>query len=216
MCINDKLELIKKYKCLSNKFEEERKEILLKLKDYNLVVKDNVTKSEVCFILSCPGEKELLANKVCAGQTGKNLDQIITYLNSFCSCIFPSLNRYDYNILNASNNVHFEELTNKPEEDDDIILSDKNIDRIKKFFKKNKNVKYLVFCGDKAKLLVGEIGKLGKFKIAIIKHVGLKGINRTIKEDVHNNKISTLPQNNRTKARLEVVALDIWEQINNN
>lgn len=215
MCVNDKLrKLVNEYNDLSKKYEKERKEILSKLKGYEPTVDDNIAKSQVCFILSCPGEKELLANKVCAGQTGENLEQIVFYLNSYCRCIFPSLNRYDYNILNASNNVNFEALTNKPEEDDDVILSGKNIDRIEKFFNKNKHVKYVVFCGDKAKLLVDEIRKFGKFKIAIIKHIGLKGINRTIKEDIDNKKISTLPQNSRTKARLEVIAFNIWKQIN--
>ena len=69
MGTNKRKELIEKYKDIEKKAKTE---ILDKLKAKNMLyVKDNIQKdSNMCIILSCPGQEELMADKVCAGETG--------------------------------------------------------------------------------------------------------------------------------------------------
>jgi hypothetical protein len=58
-------------------------------------------------VLAVPGRKEREANRPAAGDTGDNLDRILTYLNRHDSEAFPSTKRYDYRIANALETVMF-------------------------------------------------------------------------------------------------------------
>ena len=75
-----KEDFIKQYKERTKKSKKEIINDILKNvnpKDY-LKVKDNIVlDSNLCIILSCPGEEEMLNQKVCAGETGNNLEKIL-------------------------------------------------------------------------------------------------------------------------------------------
>lgn len=76
---NSRISLIQKYKELTQNVQQEKISILSKLKQQgNLTIDDHINESSnLCIILSCSGEQELLEDKVCAGQTGENLEKIL-------------------------------------------------------------------------------------------------------------------------------------------
>lgn len=55
----------------------------------------------VAFVLSAPGNEEVIAGRPAAGATGENLESALTYLNSYAPTLFSSPLRYDYRITNA-------------------------------------------------------------------------------------------------------------------
>ena len=113
-------------------------------------VEDHViNNSKICFIFSCPGREELIQNKVCSGETGENLDELLKILGSKNGLLFPSSNRYDYDILNASNKVHFYALDKKTEANKSEIKDD--FQRISGYIEKNKNLLYIILFGKKLK-----------------------------------------------------------------
>src|SRR3712207_3707555 len=75
----------------------------------------------VAFLLSAPGSKEQLHGRPAAGTTGNNLDVVIRYLNRARSDLFPSLQRYDYTITNAVDQVRFAAATGRSEATEDEI-----------------------------------------------------------------------------------------------
>ena len=208
-------DLIKEYRDITNNHKKIVEGILEKLKKADITIKDNLVESNVCFILSCPGECELRENKVCAGQTGENLEGIIKKLRVYCKSVFPNYDRYSYNLVNASQKVHFQALNGKTEDDNDVIASEDNIKRIADVIRKQK-IKYVILCGKKAKLLDSCIKDIGDVKIAYVEHLGLQGINKQIKCDIDGQDIISLPKTDRTDARLEVIADSICKQLNKN
>ena len=57
-----------------------------------LIVRRNEGKKDIptAFIFSCPGQEELKSGKLVNGQTGKNLDMMLSILNKNYPGIFPS------------------------------------------------------------------------------------------------------------------------------
>lgn len=78
------------------------------------------------FVFSCPGRDELIAGIPCSGTTGQNLDKLLKILNVINSDLFCNTNRYRYDILNATEVVHFEMLGNKTKGKKDEIDDGKN------------------------------------------------------------------------------------------
>jgi len=72
-------------------------------------------KNKVAFVFSCPGQSEEKAQKPAAGQTGKNLDALLVYLNKKNSTIFRDTDRYEYRITNAWDKVEFKSRTGRTE-----------------------------------------------------------------------------------------------------
>ena len=72
--------------------------------------------SPVAFMFACPGQKEQKAGRVVSGMTGKNLNTLLSILmkskNEKIRALFPSEDRYDYLITNASDTVHYPALDN--------------------------------------------------------------------------------------------------------
>lgn len=111
-------------------------------------VENNVgTFNDVCFIFSCPGEKELNANRPCAGTTGKNLDILINEAAVLSPTIFKSYNRYDYFIGNSSTIVHYKKFDGRTEPKD--IELEKENDVLKSFIIKS-GCKNIILFGKKA------------------------------------------------------------------
>ena len=203
--------LIKKYREYSNNHnEKEKTAVLNELKELvkkgeSIPVEDNIKNSKVCFMLSCPGEKEMVADKPCAGKTGDNLTELLKILNKRNNPIFSSTDRYDYTIINASDKVHFKALDGKSEARVKEIKSQKNIDRIKGILE-HLNIEYIILCGNKAQ----KIKKLikdndDKIKFIKIRHLGLQSLNRM--------GIDTSGDGDKIKKKLESIAEKLLKEI---
>ena len=223
MCTRD--ELIQKYINIDSKTRQEKKEILDKLKEKNaLNVADHiVTDSNLCIILSCPGEEELMHDKVCFGETGNNLDFVLNILTNGNNLIKGGTNsacnggkiRYNFSIFNASNKVYFREY-NEAEASDKEILSAENKKRLEEELKQIQQIDYFILCGEKAKLLYPLISsKYQSAKISPVCHLGNVGIRNEYKNQktqLKNGKfLSDIEESKRDEERLKIIADKIRE-----
>ena len=173
-----------------------------------------VADSQVCLIFSCPGREELIANKVCSGTTGKTLNSLLCILNKQYKEIFNDTDKSKYSIANASNIVHFEALGNKSEGNKNEITNEKNINRIKDFLGNIKALKYVILFGDTAHYLTNTVEEINPNCTVIkSKHLSMRRLNSAINEDLTGKNIEDLPEEERTHARLAVVANEIINQI---
>ena len=174
--------------------------------------------SKVCFVFSCPGQDELINDQVCHGKTGENLDVLLKILHDKKAEIFSSDNRYEYDILNASNIVHFYALDNKTEADSSEIKQ--NIQRIFNYVDENENLSYVILFGKKAESIKKDLKRHIKKSQKNIKvifnipHLGFRSINQInidsmLKKDEHSKTTSE----ERTRLRLEIVAEKILSQM---
>lgn len=136
--------------------------------------------NSIVFIFACPGIEEFIGNKPCCGQTGDNLDVFIGLLNKDFPDVFQDTDRYSYVILNASDKVHFDELTSNSEPYESEIKTKVDND-LKDPNKKGliQNAK-LIFCfGGKAKKYYDKIKEqLDEVKKPIeCCHLGARGLN---------------------------------------
>ncbi len=189
-----------------------------KLKKLNeLYIDDNIaTASNLCIILSCPGEAELIEQRVCAGQTGKNLEKLLKEI----LCRFQGINagksiissandsRYNYTIVNASNEIHFRDFNDAEPKDSDI-LAQKNIERVIQELT-NESIDYFLICGEKAALLFDQVQRLyiGAHcsKICHIGNVGIRNKYTNKFKLSNNSTIGDLPESKRDDARIPLIA----------
>lgn len=169
-------------------------------------------KNEITLVFSCPGQEEKKARQPAAGQTGKNLNNLLELLNNSLGYI-GSFTREDVTITNSTTKVEYKALTGRTEAALEEVLNEQNIQRL---YDEIKNTKKLIICfGNNA--MLGVNGVLDKYRdinaeLIYVKHIGMQGINSTISKDINGNKI--IPKNpNNTKKRLEVIAMKIKEQI---
>ena len=219
MCKYNSQEVLKEYRKIYNNEDGVFQKLKKLHKENPYTVEDNViNNSKICFIFSCPGREELIQNKVCSGETGENLDELLKILGSKKGLVFPSCNRYDYDILNASNRVHFYALDKKTEANKSEI--EKCFQRISGYIEKNKNLSYIILFGKKAQILREFIepcitSKKPKIHIIHAPHLGYQSLNQ-IDEDIEGDKICDekySESEERTNARLQVVANEIIDQI---
>lgn len=220
VCKDNSQEVLKEYRKIYNNNEDGIFEKLKKHhKENPYTVADHTSqKSKASFIFSCPGREELLQNKVCSGETGENLDELLKILGRKNGLLFPSRNRYDYDILNASNQVHFYALDKKTEANKSEIK--KGFQRIKGYIEKNKNLLYIILFGKKAQTLRELIepcitSKKPKIHIIHAPHLRYQSLNQ-IGIDIEKKEINedNYPDAEvRTQKRLEVVAKDILMEI---
>ena len=108
--------------------------------------------SHVAFMFACPGQKEEKAGKVVAGNTGKNLNLLLSVLsaseNENIRALFPSENRYDYLITNSSDIIHYPALDGTSLPSKSEYTDDANLNRL---FHELENSKYVVAFGNQAK-----------------------------------------------------------------
>lgn len=176
-------------------------------------VNDNTKNNKkICFIFSCPGREELINGQVCCGDTGENLESLLKILNQTNTELFPSTNRYDYDLLNASNIVHFYALDRRTEAGTNEIQ--KQIQRVFDYIDSNNNLCYIILCGKKAERIKSKIEdyiKEQSLEITVIDgvpHLGYQSLNQ-IEKDINGKTIneSSYPYSKtRTEARLYVVA----------
>lgn len=219
MCKYNSQEVLKEYRKIYNNEDGVFQKLKKLHKENPYTVEDNViNNSKICFIFSCPGREELIQNKVCSGETGENLDELLKILGSKKGLVFPSCNRYDYDILNASNRVHFYALDKKTEANKSEI--EKCFQRISGYIEKNKNLLYIILFGKKAQILREFIepcitSKKPKIHIIHAPHLGYQSLNQ-IGIDIEKKEINedNYPDADvRTQKRLEVVAKDILMEI---
>lgn len=176
--------------------------------------------SPVAFIFACPGQKEEIAGRVVAGATGKNLDRLLAVLsgssNEQIKTLFPSTNRYDYLITNASEIIHYPAL-------DDLSLPSKKEyaeeGNIKRLCEELSDIKYVFAFGQQAKdvsLLVDKELQRENLSprpifIRSLPHLSFLALNQ-IKEDVNGMDI-VKGDPDATEKRLQVVANKIEREI---
>ena len=175
--------------------------------------------SRVGFIFACPGQKEQSANRVVAGSTGKNLNTLLGILknspNAHIRALFPSENRYDYLITNASELVHYPAY-------DGISLPKrseyKTSGNIARLAGELKNLDYVIAFGQQAKdastmvfNLLREQGSTKPIFITALPHLSLLAINQ-ISKDVDGSKIEK-GDPFATHKRLRVVAKKAEEHL---
>jgi hypothetical protein len=219
VCKDNSQEVLKEYRKIYNNEDGIFEKLKKHHKENPYTVADHTSqKSKVCFIFSCPGREELLQNKVCSGETGENLNELLEILHGRKPEVFHSTNRYEYDILNASNKVHFYALDEKTEADK--VEIDDCFGRISNYILENYALSYIILFGKKAKRLKGNIkeslDEAGR-KNGIVEacHLGYQSLNQ-IDEDIEGDKICEekyCESEERTNARLQVVANEIIEQI---
>jgi hypothetical protein len=175
--------------------------------------------SKVGFMFACPGQKEEIANRVVSGVTGKNLNTLLSILsNSNFEKIremFPSGDRYDYLITNASEIIHYPALdgTSLPKRSE--YSSPSNITRI---INETSDLDYVFAFGEQAKSVSKLISQKTDAEdivhpsfITSLPHLSLLSINQ-IKFDTNGQKIEK-GDPAATYKRLQVVAKMIEGQI---
>jgi uracil-DNA glycosylase len=108
--------------------------------------------SSVAFMFACPGQKEQAAGRVTAGATGKNLNLLLSILaeseNEKVRALFPSDDRYDYLITNASDTVHYPALDKTSLPSKKEYSTDENLERL---CGELESVRYVIAFGAQAK-----------------------------------------------------------------
>ncbi len=176
--------------------------------------------SPVAFMFACPGQKEQQSGRVVAGMTGKNLNTLLSILmeseNENIRELFPSANRYDYLITNASDTIHYPALDNTSLPSKGEYSDDANLNRLYHEFD---HTKYVIAFGTQAK----EAAKLVEYKyelrevtprpkfITSLPHLSLLALNQ-ISEDVNGERIERGAPD-ATHKRLEVVAQMLTENL---
>ena len=176
--------------------------------------------SPVAFMFACPGQKEQAAGRVVAGATGKNLDTLLSVLaeseNEKVRALFPSGDRYDYLITNASDTVHYPALDKTSLPSKSEYSDDANLNRL---YRELDHIKYVIAFGAQAK----DVSRLVEYKyqlrevtprpvfITALPHLSLLALNQ-ISEDVNGEHIER-GDKEATRKRLTVVAKMLVENI---
>ena len=176
--------------------------------------------SPVAFLFACPGQKEQKAGKVVAGSTGRNLNLLLSALSSsessFIKELFPSEDRYDYLITNASNVVHYPawDETSLPKKEE--YSAGANLSRL---FYELEDMKYVIAFGVQAK----ETAKLLELMfdmrnveprptfITSLPHLSFLSLNQ-ISKDVNGNDIVKGDKEGTAK-RIQVVRKQLEEAV---
>ncbi|SIT12475.1 hypothetical protein [Neptunomonas antarctica] len=186
---------------------------------------------EIAIVLSCPGkdEEEATPQGPAKGQTGTNLNAILNILtNDFNRSGFT---RTDIVVTNSWAQVEYIKKTQRAEAELQQVLGVSNLNRLASEIE---NIsKYIVACGENAKVSVSMLEYAGKLKegvkIIYIKHLGSQAINLNVSTDIDGNEIVTysraadkpdhetrslvkIENDNMTK-RLTVVAHEVNQQL---
>lgn len=155
----------------------------------------------VAFVFSCPGQKEELAGRVCAGKTGENLEILIRYLHEKRPEIFPSPLRGSYTITNASDRVHYMALTKDTEASYAEIAESANIERLSNELH---GCSVVVCMGDRAAYAVNRT--CGSARVLRGEHLGHQNLNR-------NYQVDGETASDRNKQRVAIIGDKILQQL---
>lgn len=172
------------------------------------------------FMFACPGQKEMNAGRVVAGTTGKNLDRLLAILaaseNEDVRRLFPSSDRYDYLITNASNIVHY------PALDATSLPSKREYqrpDNLARLRDELKDLDYLITFGEQAhiasELLKSPTRSSTPIAAHLIRlpHLSLLSLNQIFLDREGKRIVPGTP--NATELRLQVVASMLEKKIAN-
>ena len=157
--------------------------------------KKEIIHKSIVFIFACPGREEFIDNKPCCGQTGDNLEVFIRNLKRDFSDVFQDTDRYSYVILNASDKVHFDELTSNSEPYESEIKTKVDNDlKNKKKIALLENADFIFCFGLKAQNYYKEMKSKSNLKVAPVNccHLGARGLNNCeeLKTYLSDNRIS--------------------------
>ncbi|WP_224981298.1 uracil-DNA glycosylase family protein [Geomonas agri] len=127
--------------------------------------------NKIGFVLSTPGQDEENAKRPAAGATGENMNSILTHLHNWNAALFPSTDRYQYRITNASTKIMYAgKGDGKTQDEDSNIITKTNIDRINE---QMSICEVIILCGAKAQLIENHI--IGRIVVKA-PHLGAKGL----------------------------------------
>lgn len=184
------------------------------MEEKKLTVKRNEGREDIktAFIFSCPGQEELKSGRLVNGQTGKNLDLMLSILNKSHPDIFPSCDRYDYRITNSSEMVHYKAYDNRSEPSSKEITDSANIERLKQDIE---GYDYIITFGRSAALAAEHVkNKYGFEGVSFMysQHLSFLSLNSSIKTDINGDPIIR-GDKNATFKRLEAAAKRITDQL---
>lgn len=168
--------------------------------------------SSVSFLFACPGQHEEKLGRVVAGNTGKNLNRLLESLshssNPKIKELFPSSDRYDYLITNASDIIHYPALDGRSLPAKKEYMAEENIERL---YAELKGVQYVIAFGTQAKDVSSAISSLFEkknetqkpFFITSLPHLSFLSLNQ-ISRDINGNEIKKGDKEG-TKKRIDVV-----------
>jgi uracil-DNA glycosylase len=173
--------------------------------------------SPVAFMFACPGQKEQQAGRVVAGSTGNNLNLLLSSIahssDVSVRALFPSTDRYDYLITNASNIIHYPALDGKSLPLRSEYMKEENIERL---CEELKDIQLVIAFGTQAKDVSAAVAAAYGAKnikqhpsfITSLPHLSFLSLNQ-ISRDVNGNEImkgdkeGTAKRINVIKERLE-------------
>lgn len=130
---------------------------------------------DTVIVLSAPGRHEEDAETPASGQTGKTLNGLLEALNLRDPISFPSADKDDYRIVNATETVHFMERTGRTEATTAELEAPQNLERLRAALR-DKSI--VVALGDKAQSTLKAAGIAVTFTGP---HLSLQRINRFYK-----------------------------------
>lgn len=178
--------------------------------------------SPVGFVFACPGQKEQAAKKVVAGSTGNNLNLLLSSLskssNPAIRALFPSSDRYDYLITNASNIIHYPALDGRSLPCRKEYMSEENIARL---CGELANLKYVIALGAQAKDVAQAVKNAYEKQacaatphfITALPHLSFLSLNQ-IKFDINGDRIRQ-GDKSATVKRIEVLRMILEKEILN-
>lgn len=189
------------------------------------------SQSKIAVVLSCPGKKEQEKGNPAAGQTGKNLEYVLSTLKNTYK--LTDFERGRITIANSWGQVEFkgDGGTGRTEADILEVIEKDNLDRLSEDIKETTD--YIICCGVNSKVTVSVLQYAGKLiencRVIYVCHLGNQAINMTITQSVDGNEIKpckklffkttwdertlkNISADNRYK-RLAVVAKSIYDQI---
>lgn len=158
--------------------------------------------NKTAFVFSCPGQSEMNLDSVCAGTTGVNLSMVLKYCNDKKPSVFPSPNKSDYLITNASDIVHFKGMTNDTEASDEELFAHNNLKRLRDELN-NKNI--IICMGERASTAVRQAnirGRVVRFK----HHLSNQKLNRTYTNQQFSDDMSP---SERREERIRLVSEEL-------
>ena len=164
------------------------------------------------FIFSCPGQEELKSGRLVNGQTGKNLDMMLSFLNAEKPGLFPYTDRYDYRITNSSERVHYKAYDGRTEPKTTEITTDENLARLAEDISGYRCVITFGRCASLAAKELADRGMCGGTVFLYSQHLSFLSLNSSIKTDINGNAIERGAPDS-TKKRLEVAAWKILGQL---
>lgn len=178
----------------------------------NGIVKRNEGRGDIrtAFIFSCPGQEEEKSGLLVNGQTGKNLDMVLTFLKAKRPDLFPSENRYDYRITNSSERIHYKALDGRTEPSAAELREEENLSRLAEDIRGFDTVITFGRCAAEAARLIAESTEGTTFLYS--RHLSFLSLNSSIKTDINGDPIIA-GSADATYKRLEVAAESILSQL---